>query len=214
MNDLFNNITEVNKEKIHKSLESNTLHFKKNTAILSSIKKYNIICIVLEGYLQIIKTDYNGDRTIIEELYDNDIFGSRISSISNDEYSVMTKEDSKIIIIYFDEIINNQLNSTYYNQFLKNLLSILSDKINKNNERVEILTNKTIRNKLLAYFKIIYKKNKSNIIYLPYTYTDLADYLGVDRSAMYRELKHLKEEGLIKINNRKIVLNIYEDVML
>ena len=102
MNDLFNNITEVNKEKILKSLESNTLHFKKNTAILSSIKKYNIICIVLEGYLQIIKTDYNGDRTIIEELYDNDIFGSRISSISNDEYSVMTKEDSKIIIIYFN----------------------------------------------------------------------------------------------------------------
>ena len=55
------------------------------------------------------------------------------------------------------------------------------------------------------------KKNNSRIIYLPYTFIDLADYLGVDRSAMYRELKNLKEEGLITITNKKIILNFYEE---
>ena len=57
----------------------------------------------------------------------------------------------------------------------------------------------------------MYKKNNSRIIYLPYTFIDLADYLGVDRSAMYRELKNLKEEGLITITNKKIILNFYEE---
>lgn len=211
MNNLFNNITNVNKEKILKSLEGNTLHFKKNNTILSNIKQDNIIGIILEGYIQIVKTDYNGNRTIIEDLYDNDIFSSKMSNISNSEYSVTTKEDTKLIIIYFNEILNNDLNTSYYNQFLKNLLYIMSDKMTNINNRIEILSNKTIRNKLLAYFKLMSKKNNSKVIYLPYTFIDLADYLGVDRSAMYRELKNLKEEGLITITNKKIILNFYEE---
>ena len=211
MNNLFNNITNANKEKILKSLEGNTLHFKKNNTILSNIKQDNIIGIILEGYIQIVKTDYNGNRTIIEDLYDNDIFSSKMSNISNSEYSVTTKEDTKLIIIYFNEILNNDLQTPYYNQFLKNLLYIMSDKMTNINNTIEILSNKTIRNKLLAYFKLMSKKNNSRIIYLPYTFIDLADYLGVDRSAMYRELKNLKEEGLITITNKKIILNFYEE---
>ena len=211
MNNLFNNITNANKEKILKSLEGNTLHFKKNNTILSNIKQDNIIGIILEGYIQIVKTDYNGNRTIIEDLYDNDIFSSKMSNISNNEYSVITKEDTKLIIIYFNEILNNDLNTSYYNQFLKNLLYIMSDKMTNINNRIEILSNKTIRNKLLAYFKLMSKKNNSKVIYLPYTFIDLADYLGVDRSAMYRELKNLKEEGLITVTNKKIILNFYEE---
>lgn len=211
MNNLFNNISNVNRDKILKSLEGNTLHFKKNNTILSNIKQNNIIGIILEGYVQIVKTDYNGNRTIIEDLYDNDIFSSKLSNISNNEYSIITKEDTKLIILYFNEILNNELNTSYYNQFLKNLLYIMSDKMTNINNRIEILSNKTIRNKLLAYFKIMSKRNNSKVIYLPYTFIDLADYLGVDRSAMYRELRNLKEEGLITIVNKKIILNFYEE---
>lgn len=211
MDELFYRITNREKEKILAYLEANTLNFKKNLTILGSVKQENIIGIVIEGHIQIIKTDYNGNRTIMEELFEDDIFGSLISSIKNNEYSIITKEDSKIIIIYFDEIINNDLNYSYFNQFLKNLLKIITKKINSNNDRLEILTNKTIRNKLLAYFRIMSKKNNSRVIYLPYNYTDLADYLAIDRSAMYRELKNLKEEGLIEVKNKRITLNTYND---
>lgn len=211
MTNLFNNISQSNQERILKSLEANTYIFKKNNTILSNVKQDNIIGIILEGYLEIIKTDYNGNRTIIEDLFENDVFGSDMSRISSNEYSIQTKEDSKVIIIYFNDIINNSLNTVYYDQFLKNLLQIMSDKIKTNNERIEILANKTIRDKLLAYFKIMSNKNKSNIIYLPYSYTDLADYLNVDRSAMYRELKSLKDDGLITVKNKRITLNLYDE---
>jgi len=211
MINLFDNIKQKDKDKILSFLEANTLFYKKNTTILNSVKKESIIGIVQVGNIQITKTDYNGNTSIIEDLYEGDIFGFDFSSISNSEQNIITKEDSKIIIIYFDDIIKKELNYPYYNQFLKNLLIIMSTKINNANNRIEILSNKTIRNKLLAYFKIISKKNKSKIIYLPYSYTDLADYLGVDRSAMYRELKHLKEEGLIETKNKKITLKTYDE---
>ena len=72
--------------------------------------------------------------------------------------------------------------------------------------RIEILTKKTIRNKLLEYFKIVSTKNNSKNIYLPFTFTDLADYLAIDRSAMTRELKNLKGEGFIEIKGKRITL--------
>ena len=154
MNNLFNNITNINKEKILKSLEGNTLYFKKNNTILTNIKQDNIIGIILEGYIQIVKTDYNGNRTIIEDLYDNDIFSSKMSNISNNEYSVITKEDTKIIVIYFNEILNNELNTSYYNQFLKNLLYIMSDKMTNINNRIEILSNKYPDLLIFVYIRI------------------------------------------------------------
>ncbi len=206
MTNLFTNISEKNQEKILKILEASTLNFKPNCQILTSVKLDNMIGIVLSGYMQIIRTDYNGNRTIIEELTENDVFGTTISSLTN-ECEIITKEDTKIVIIDFNNILNDvENNLSYYKQFIKNLLEIYSDKINTKNERIEILTKKTIRDKLLEYFKIVSKRNNSKKIYLTMTYIELADYLAVDRSAMTRELKNLTEEGFIKREDKKITL--------
>ena len=205
MNPFFN-IADEDKIKLLKNLEALTYTFNKNEEILKKIKNRNYIGIILEGIIQIIKTDYNGNRTIIEELTDNDIFGSKISSLSNNEYTITTKDITKIIIVDYEQLIRSNNTNNYYNQFIKNLLEIIINSINDKNNRIEILTKKTIRNRLLEYFKIVSLKNKSKNIYLPFTFTDLADYLAIDRSAMTRELKNLKEEGFIEIKNKRITL--------
>ena len=192
MNPFFN-INDDDKLKLLKDLEALTYTFNKNEEILKKIKNRNFIGIILEGIIQIIKTDYNGNRTIIEELSDNDIFGSKISSLSNNEYTITTKDTTKIIIIDYEQLIKSNDTNNYYNKFIKNLLEIIINSINDKNNRIEILTKKTIR-------------NKSKNIYLPFTFTDLADYLAIDRSAMTRELKNLKEEGFIEIKNKRITL--------
>ena len=170
MVNLFDNINEKNKEKLLKLLEADIFIFKKNTTILSTIKNENIIGIVVHGNIQIIQNDYNGNRIIIEKLSENSIFGTMFSSISNKEYDIVTKEDSKIIIIEYNRIIENTYNNySFYHQFIQNLLQILSNKITEKNNRIEILTKKTIRNKLLEYFKIVSKKiiPKIYICHLP-----------------------------------------------
>ena len=58
-----------------------------------------------------------------------------------------------------------------------------------------------------GYFNFISSKKHTNKFILKYTLTDLADYLSVDRSAMMRELKLLKDDGLVdKIGNTIILL--------
>lgn len=202
----FYNINNNEKTSLLKELEAQTYEFKKNEEILKKIKNRNFIGIIIEGLIQVIKTDYNGNRIIIEELIENNIFGSKISSLSNNEYTITTKDITKIIIIDYDQLMKIKNSNNYYNQFIKNLLEIITNSINDKNNRIEILTKKTIRNKLLEYFKIVSTKNNSKNIYLPFTFTDLADYLAIDRSAMTRELKNLKGEGFIEIKGKRITL--------
>jgi CRP-like cAMP-binding protein len=204
---LFDNISPKNQEKLLYTLEAHTYTFPKNSKILANLMDDDIIGFVKEGYMQIKRVDYNGNITIIEELVENSVFGSMLSNLNNTEYEIITKEESKIVVIDYKRIIGDDSNKPpYYDQFIKNLLAIVTDKINEKNKRIEILTKKSIRDKLLEYFKIISAKNGSRIIYLTLNYSELANYLAVDRSAMSRELKNLKEEGFIKTESKKITL--------
>ena len=206
MRKLFNKIESKDQKKLLKLLETSILKFKKDVTIFSNIQG-NIIGIILEGSAQIIRTDYNGNRTIIEELKEESVFGTAISSLYSDECQIITKEDTKVLLIDYDLIITKENNNySYYNQFVKNLLEITTNIIEEKNDRIEILTKKTIRDKLLEYFRIYSKKRGTKIIYLPFTLTDFADYVYVDRSAMQRDLKYLKEEIFIETKGRKINL--------
>lgn len=207
MTNPFYNIDFKEREKLLKSLESHLFHFPKNNSIFSVFEQENNIGILLKGYIQIIRLDSNGNRIIMEEIGDNEVFGSFMLSFKNAEYEIIAKEDTDIVVLEYEQILRNQdFNKKYYSQFLQNMLTISFQKLKEKNERIEILTKKTIRNKLLEYFNIVSSKYGSKYIYLPFNFTDLADYLAIDRSAMSRELKNLKEEGFIEIKGKRITL--------
>ena len=209
MNNLFANISNQNLEKLLKLLRADTFTCKKGVS-LSYLINDNFVGIVLEGYLEVIKRDYEGHRSIIETLEPKQEYGTTISSLNSPDYDIETILDSKIILIDYNNILNFLEKGNHsYQKFLTNLLVIVTNKISEKNERITILTQKSIRNKLLEYFKITSLKNNSRHIYIPTTYTELAEYLAVDRSAMSRELKNLQNEGFIDIKNKKITL-LYE----
>ena len=202
----FENITPKNKEKLLKLLHAYNANYKKNKNIIDSFKDDEEIGIITQGYVQIIRNNYNGTTAIVEELYEDDLIGSVFLYTKNEEYEIITKEETNIIIINHNEINSTDINDKNYNQFIRNLYMITNEKIKEKNERIEILTQKTIRNKLLEYFKISSRKSGSKYIYLPFNFSDLANYLAVDRSAMSREIGYLKEEGFIEIKGKRITL--------
>lgn len=210
MNELFYNISEKNKEKLLTYLEAVTYKYAKNKRILNNLISNNFICIILKGSIEITRIDLEGNKRLIDSYETNSLFCSLSYSFKNEETEITTKEETKIIIIDFNSIINmNENKLSIYNTFLKNLTIILSKIIVKSHERIEVLSNKSIRDKLLDYFKIQSKKNNSKVIYLPVSYTELADYLAVNRSALSREIKNLKDDGLIETRGRRIKLLYY-----
>lgn len=202
----FLDLTEKNKRKLLKMLECQVFTYNKDDHINRTIANENIIGIVLRGQVKISLTDLNGNNVIFEEINENEIFSTDLNIVSEDA-SLICLEETEIIIINFDYILQN-INSEkiYFNTFIKNLFVIYNEKLKKKNERIRILSRKTIRDKLLSYFQIEFNNNNSRNIYLPFTYNDLANYLSVDRSAMSRELGHLKKEGFILTKGKRITL--------
>lgn len=209
MTQLFENISEKDKKSLLMQLNAIVSSFSENTQVFNAYND-NIIGVVDEGIVQIYRNDYNGDRILIEELAKNQIFGSRISSITSQDYEVISVSPCKITFFEFDEVFKEKIKRhPAYFQFQDNLLKIMSDIILKRNLRIQVLSQKTIRERLLEYFKMVSKMQKTKNIIISFNYTELADYLGINRSAMYRELKNLQQEKQIAIKKKVITLYFY-----
>ncbi len=207
MSNIFEGISNKNKLKLLKSLGADTLHYTKDESAIRLFKDDNIINFIVKGNIKVVLNNINGNQIITDDLSEGDVFSSTINYIDENETDAIVTEDTEIISINQKDIIDFKDNSkAYYNIFIKNLFMIMTKKISERNERIQILTKKTIRYRLLEYFEIMRKKNNSLNIYLPYNYIDLAAYIAVDRSAMSRELSNLKDEGFINIKGKKITL--------
>ena len=206
MQSAFQNISTNNKKKLLSLLESKVEYFTEGSSILTNYTNENIVGIIEEGMIQLIKTTDNGNKTIVQDLSKDEVFTTNVNTLINDT-DIIALEDSKIIIIDYDYILENlNNNKEYFNQFIKNLFVIMNEKILEKNERIQVLTKKSIRNKFLEYLNIQSRKKGSRNIYLPYNYKDLADYLGVDRTALAREISSLKQEGFIETKGKKITI--------
>ncbi len=202
----FEDISKKNQKKLLWLLESKEEGFTKGTSINSYYKNTNIVGIIISGAVQIVRANSSGVHNIIEELREDEVFTTGMNIYSN-EIDIIAIEDTKVIIIDYDYIISNINNEKqYFNKFIKNMFQIYNEKIKEKNERLEILSKKSIRNKLLTYFEIQYNKRGSKYIYLPFNFKDLAEYLSIDRAAMSRELKSLKDEGFIETKSKRITL--------
>lgn len=207
MNSPFDGLTKIQINKLFNLIGVHIYKYTKNEEILPTIKNENIIGIIISGYAQIINIEYNGNEILVEELIKDSIFGSNISATNTENYQIFAKQDTEVLVIDYDKLINpSNLKYKYFNIFFRNLFNIINHKLKEKNERIKVLEKKQIREKLLEYFEIEYKKSRLRNIYLPFTFRDLADYIAVNRSAMFRELKHLKDEKFIEINDKKITL--------
>ena len=84
------------------------------------------------------------------------------------------------------------------------MLRLMADKAQALTERVDVLSRRSIREKLLCCFAQQRDKAGSDTFRLPFSLSVLADYIATDRSAMMRELKKMREEGLVSTDGREI----------
>lgn len=204
--DIFLGINEKNKERIISYLLGHRYLLKKKESLLKKYKNEHLLVVIETGEINISNLDANGNKTILDTYFDNDIFFIE-SKNTADEIDVIAKSESHVIVFDYDYLKNNlHNNNEYFNNFMKNLSLILVEQNSLNQHRINLLTKKTIRSKLLAYFNSESTKRGTKYLLLPFSLTELADYLVIDRSAMSRELKYLKDEGFIKQKGKRITL--------
>lgn len=185
--------------------------FIKGETVTTYIEKRNQMCVLLNGEVDLIRYDFNGNKTIIGHFSDGNIFGEVLyPANTNNELFVQAKTNCEVLFFKYDDLWHKcKQNCSFHKEFSEQINKLITKKVIELNTRIELLTKKNIRDKLLSYFEILSSKKLSKSFTVPFTFTDLADYLSVDRSAMMREISYLKEEGFIEKKGKKITL-LYE----
>ncbi len=194
---IFENMNDDEITYLLKNVGSRKIFFKKDELVFSNLSDNDLMGIIISGSVNIIKYDDKGNRIIIDNLKLNSIFGKPF--IYDRDLSVIASSDSIILFIDYNLLTNNLT-------IMNNIVNIFSVEMSRKNERIELLSKKTIREKLLCYFYLMSSDKKSKTFNMTITYIELSDILSVDRSAMMRELRKMKNEKLITINGKKITI--------
>lgn len=179
------------------------------TILLYGEGNYNI-GVLLQGKAQLVKTDANGSFALYEHLSVNDVFGEDIAfpPHSSDSISVIAESDCTVLFIPWRRVIHTCTEECDCHRLLvDNLFRLIAQKATALSERIEILSCHSIRDKLLCYFRMMTYKADTATFMLPFSFSRLADYICTDRSAMMRELKKLKQEGLVSTSGRAITFS-------
>ncbi len=208
MNLLENEISIFFEEFCHTCKKVTTRSFKKNEIITTYIAKRKQLCLLTHGEADLIRYDFSGTKTIVEHYLSNNIFGEIFYNVTtNNELFVEAKTKCEVLFFDYDFIENKcTSNCSYHKKVMQTLPNLLLMQINSLNTRIEILSKRTIREKILTYFNILATKNITKTFALPFSLTDLADYLSVDRSAMMREIGYLRSDKIIEKNGNSITL--------
>lgn len=203
---LFKGMSLKEIEDILNTVDYKIKFFKKDQLIAVEGEACLSIGIILEGRVEIKKIFASGRSITVTALKKGNIFGEVIIFSDTKKYpsTIVSFTETKVMFISKDDILKF-CNSNY--QFLFNFISLLSNRILMLNEKITIISQKSIRQKLSLFLLEEYKKNKSLILELPLSRKDLAEYLGIPRPSLSREMRNMKNEGIIdfKKNTIKII---------
>jgi len=174
--------------------------FKKGEAVAFEDENIRHIGIVLSGSVDMVKEDLWGNRTMLLRMYRDEVFGETFAC-GDDNTSVVSflvSEDARIMFIPFDRVMHTcTMACVFHHRLVENMVRIIANKNRDLMRKVEVVSKRSIREKILAYLSIQAQLQDSRYIELPLGRVELAEYLCVDRSALTRELVRMREEGLI-----------------
>jgi len=194
-------------EQIFNCVNAKVKTYDKGDTILLSGDQIKYVGLILSGGVKVIKDDVDGDVSILTELAVSDIFGEvfACAGVDHSPVTVEASEKCEILFIDYKKIITSCSSVCgFHARLIENMLGIIAKKNLMLNEKIEILSKRTTRDKLLAFFDA--KRGVASKFTIPYNREEMARYLCVDRSAMSNELCKMRDDGLLKFNKNEFEL--------
>lgn len=214
-NILFNGVDDYDCHRMFKCFNMEVKKFRTGSCISDYSKQGDKIGIILKGCADVVRYDVNGVRTIIETLGEQGIFGEYFTypSSTRSYVEVVAGRDCEILYVRRSELLKRCENACgCHSRVVENMLELMTEKAVSLSERVEVLGQRTIENKLISFLQITEDKTaEGKTPQIPFSTTMLSDYLCVNRSALQREIAKLKKSGVLTISKRKFKLKINQE---
>lgn len=200
---IFEGLTRKELSDLFPLMDARFSSVKKNTVLIGAGEIVDTIGVVLRGEFAVLKEDVYGNSNLIGKVSQKEILAaetactpSRISPVK-----ITCTQDAEILTFPYDLLARpGILPDPYRCAILKNILDILANSNMRQLYKIEILSRKSLRDRIVLYLAFQAKRAQSDSFQIPFSREEMATYLCVDRSALSRELGRMQKEGLIRFH--------------
>ncbi len=176
------------------------VEYAKDEMIIEDGSRVHEFGIILSGHGQSIKWD-TSDRLIIITLLEK---GSEIGVLlaaspeRESPVSVQAREDVSVLLMSYDRLLARCGKACPgHERLLRNYIGIVAEKGLVLHDRIDCLLKPTLRDKIMNYLRRVSREQQNRTVSIPMNRNAMAEYLNIERSALSRELSHMKRDGLI-----------------
>ncbi len=210
---LFYDITDQEVEAMIHCFCMRRCQFQTGQTICTYGENAGEVGVLTRGEAELVRLDYGGNRTILERLETGGVFGESLAftPLLGDCVEVVSAGSSEVLFMEYSHIMKRCENAcTHHSKLVQNMFRLVTEQTRQLSQRVEVLSRRSIRDKLMCWFQLRRLASGADSFTLPFTLSALADYISADRSAMMRELKRMKAEGLVEMDGRRVTLRTGE----
>ena len=210
----FKGLTDNEILSIMNCVNATTISKKRDSYIFRAGDITEVMGLVVSGCVLIIQEDIWGHRNILSKCHAGDFFGEPYAASQRAvlNISVVADEDCEIILLNVKRLlITCPTACEHHQKLIRNLVSVLANKILILNDKITHVGKRTTRDKLLSYLSAESIRHSSLSFDIPFDRQQLADYLCIDRAAMSTEISKLQKEGFIKTNRNHFELTVFKD---
>ncbi|WP_310603510.1 Crp/Fnr family transcriptional regulator [Anaerosporobacter sp.] len=190
-------------------LSATEQNYKKDSYIYQIGDTPTGIGFVISGCVHLVKEDFWGNHTILSEVMPGEFFGETYACLKTESIAVscVTTKPTTILFLDVQKIITVCTSAcNFHTRLIQNLMMVLAQKNIQLTQKLDHISNRSTRDKLLSYLSAQAVKQHSNSFTIPFNRQQLADYLSVDRSAMSNELCKLRDQGILAFHKNSFTL--------
>jgi CRP-like cAMP-binding protein len=203
---LFSDFSQGDIDLIYPLLNIQQRQCQKGSVLVTPDKTVDFVGIVLTGELNTFKEDIDGRLNLIRKTGIFELFGVDIASTPTklSPLIILCATDAEVLTFPYDLIASpGPVPDSFRCIMLKNILELTANQNIRQLYKIDILSRKSLRDRIMLYLTLQAKRKKTNELLLPFNREEFAAYLCVDRSALSRELGRMQKEGLIEFNRNQ-----------
>ncbi|MDR3114850.1 MAG: Crp/Fnr family transcriptional regulator [Treponema sp.] len=209
---LFSSIDEADVRAILDCLGAYQQHYAKNTFVFiadTPLTSAIPVGVLLSGRVHLIQDDFWGNRSIIAQVEPGGLLGEAFAcgELRRLPVSALAVEASDMLLVDYKRILTLCSSvCVFHSRLISNMIHILAEHNIRLLQKIEHITRRTTREKLRSYLSSQALRAGNSRFDIPFNRQELADYLGVDRSALSSELGKMRDEGLLQFDRNHFVL--------
>lgn len=165
--------------------------------------------VVVSGAIQVVRDDYYGNRSVLTVVAPGGLFGETFACAGLEALpvSAIALQNSTVLLLDCRRVLTGCTHACpFHSRLISNLLQGIAQKNLTLTQKIRYMSRKTTREKLMEFLLDQAKEQGNSEFVIPYDRQALADYLGVERSAMSAEIGKLRKEGLLESSGSRFRL--------